>query len=173
MVRSGGIKPGSVSSKRAPGSRFRGLYRLLLIMAVFFVAVVFLFPVILEPGIDVPTDLQFASPSSLVVQISNQNLTPLMDLEYSCEVSKLTLANGSAVTDAKVLIRGTIRKLAGRRAISARCQTAYLVTAPLKTAEYTLTITYRAYPWHRERTSVYRIAARINGSNQVTAWKVN
>ena len=57
---------------------------------------------------------QFGSPSSMAVQISNRNVTPLTDVEYSCEVSKLTLATGSAVRDAKVLIRGASRKIPAR-----------------------------------------------------------
>ena len=157
----------------APRSLFRPLYRLLLSILVFAVVMVFVFPIIFGPRIDVPADVQFASPSSLTVQISNQDLTPLTDVEYGCKVSKLTLASGSEITDASVLNRGIIRKIPGRRAVTARCQTAYLVTAPLKTAEYTLTITYRAYPWPRQRTRVFRIAARFDRNHQLTAWKVD
>jgi len=142
-------------------------------MAVVFVSVVFIFPIIFEPGVEPPAELQFGSPFSMAVQISNQNMTPLTDVEYSCEVSKLTLANGSAVTDAKVLIRGAIRRIRGRQAITARCETAYIVNAPLKAAEYKLTLTYRTYPWPQHRTRVYRIAAQINGNGQVTGWKLN
>jgi len=165
-------EPASPQSS-APRSLFRPLYRVLLSMLVLFVAMVFVFPIVFRPRVDVPADLRFASPSSLAVQISNQDLTPLTDVEYACKVSKLTLANGAEVTDANVLNRGAIRKIPGRRAITARCQTAYLLTAPLKTAEYTLTLTYRAYPWPRQRTSVYRIAARFDRNDQLTAWKID
>jgi hypothetical protein len=142
-------------------------------MALLFVIVVFVFPIVFKPGVEPPTDLQFGTPFSMAVQISNQNVTPLTDVEYSCEISKLTLANGSPVTDAKVLVRGAIRKIPGRQAIRASCETAYIVNAPLKAAEYKLTLTYRPYPWPRQRTSVYRITAQINGNGQVTAWKLN
>jgi hypothetical protein len=142
-------------------------------MAVVFVTVVFIFPIIFRPGVEPPTDLEFGTPFSMAVQISNQNVTPLTDVEYSCEVSKLTLANGSAVSDAKVLVRGAIRKIQGRQAIRARCETAYLVNAPLQAMEYKLTLTYRTYPWPQHRTSVYRIAAQMNGNGQVTGWKLN
>ena len=174
MWRSGGIKPEFVLPELpAPRSRFRGPYRVLLSMAVLFVTVAFIFPIIFKPGVEPPTELQFGSPFSMAVQISNQNVTPLTDVEYSCEVSKLTLANGSAVRDAKVLVRGAIRKIPGRQAIPARCETAYIVNAPLKAAEYKLTLTYRTYPWPQHRTRVYRIAAQINGNGQVTGWKLN
>jgi hypothetical protein len=174
MWRSGGVKPESVPPNLpAPKSRFRGPYRLLLIPVVLFAVVVFVFPVIFTPRIDVPTGLQFGSPSSMPVQISNQNLTPLNDVEYSCELSKLTLANGSAVTDAKILTRGDIRTIPGRRAVIVRCETAYIVTAPLKTAEYKLMLKYRAYPWPRQRSNSYGIAAQIDGSGQVTGWRLN
>jgi hypothetical protein len=173
MWRSGGSKTESVpSTLPAPKSRLRGPYRLLLAMAVLFIAVVFVFPIVFAPRVDVPTVVQFASPSSMSVQISNQNLTPLTDVEYGCEVSKLTLANGSAVKDAKILIRGTIRNIPGRRAIRAPCRAAYLLGAPLQAAEYRLTLTYRAYPWPQRRTSVYDIAAQFNSNGQVTGWKL-
>ncbi len=174
MWRSGGTKPEAVSPKLpVPRSRFHGPYRLMLSMAVLFVTVVFIFPITFKPGVEPPTELQFGTPFSMAVQISNQNVTPLTDVEYSCEVSKLTMANGSAVTDAKVLVRGAIRKIQGRQAIRARCETAYIVNAPLKAAEYKLTLTYRTYPWPQHRTSVYRVAAQINGNGQVTGWKLN
>jgi len=166
------MKLDAVSNSPSPKSRFRRFY-LLLSLAVLFAVVLFVFPMLFGPRIDVPTDVQFASPSSLTVQISNPNLTPFTDVEYSCEASKLTLADGSQVADAKVLNQGTIRKLEGRRAITARCQTASLLTAPLRTAEYALKLTYRTYPWRQERTKVYRIAAQLDRNGQITAWKVN
>ena len=171
MWRSGGTKPEAASPQTR--SRFRGPYRVLLSLAVVFVTVVFLFPIIFKPGVEPPAELQFGSPSSVAVQISNQNVTPLTDVEYSCVLSKLTLANGSAVMDAKVFVRGAIPKIPGRQAIRAHCETAYIVAAPLKAAEYTLTLTYREYPWLRHRTSVYRIAAQLNGAGQVAGWKLN
>ena len=174
MWRSGGIKPEFQAPKvPAPRSRFRGPYRLLVVLAVVFVTVVFLFPIIFEPRIEPPAEVQFGSPFSMAVQISNQNVTPLTDVEYSCEVSNLTLANGSAVRDAKILIRGAIREIHGRHAIAARCESAYVVNAPLKAAEYKLTLTYKTYPWPQHRTSVYRIAAQMNAKGEVTGWKLD
>jgi hypothetical protein len=173
MWRSGGTKPasGSAEARRAP-SRLRGPLHFVLTLAVVAAIVVFLFPVVFGARIDVPAEVQFGSASSMTFRISNQNLTPLSDVTYSCEVSQLTLANGTPIKDANVLNRGETRKIAGRRAAAGRCQTGYLVTAPLQTAEYKLTISYRAYPWPQIRTSVSRIAARINGKGEVTGWKL-
>jgi hypothetical protein len=172
MPRSGVIKPDSQSPKPpAPRSRLRGAYRLLLVLAVLGLAVFFIFPLVFKPGVEPPTDLQFGNPSSVVIQVSNQNLTPLTDLEYTCELSDMTPANGSAITDAKVLVRGAVRRMQGRSAIAVRCEAAYLVTAPLKAAEYKLTLNYRMYPWPQRRSSVYRIAAQINANGQITGWK--
>jgi hypothetical protein len=156
----------------APRSRFRGPYRLLLVMAVLFVVVVFLFPVVFPPRIDVSTGLKFASPSSMPVRISNQNLTPLNHVEYACELSQLTLANGSVVTNAKVLTRGTILTVPGRRAVTIRCETAYIVTAAIKSAEYDLTLHYRAYPWPQQRARSYRIVSQVDANGSVTGWKL-
>jgi len=152
-------------------SRFRGPFRLLLCMAVLFGSVLLIFPILFRPGVDAPADVQFGSPSSVGVQISNQNVTPLTDVAYTCEVSNLTLADGSIVGNAKVLTRGSIRRIRGRQGVRARCEMAYIQNAPLKAAEYQLTLKYRAYPWPQLRTAVYRIAAKVNGEGQVTGWK--
>ena len=110
----------------------------------------------------------------MVVRISNQNpFIPFTDVEYSCEIWKLTLASGADVTDAYVLMRGARQEFDGRNTITARCETAYIVNAPLKAAEYRLTLTYRTYPWPQHRTSVYRIAAEIDGNGHVTGWGLN
>jgi len=168
------MKPESSSPQLpAPKSRFRRLYRVLLGGVVVLVTVVFIFPLIFEPGVEPPAEVQYGTPSSIPVLISNHDVTPLMDVEYSCEISQLILANGSPITDAKVLVRGTVRKISGRHAMMVRCETAYIVTAPVKAAEYKLTLAYRTYPWRKRRTSVYRIAAQINGSGEVTGWKSN
>jgi hypothetical protein len=154
-------------------SRFRGPYRVLVSLAVLFSGLVFIFPLVFRPRVDAPADLPFGTASSISVQISNQNFTPLDDVEYSCEVSKLTLANGSAVLNAKVLTRGVIRKISGRKAVAVHCESAYIVTFPLKAAEYSLTLRYRTYPWPKLHSSVYRIAAQINSNGQVTGWRSN
>jgi hypothetical protein len=164
-----------VTTAKTPGerSRFHGVYRLLLVLAALALVVVFIFPLIFSPGVEAPADVRFGSPSALQVQISNQNLMPLKDVEFSCEVSRLELAQGSQASNPQALVRGSIKKLEGRRAITAPCETAYLVTSPVKAVEYKLTITYRVYPWPYRRTKVSHIAARISGSGQVTGWKVD
>jgi hypothetical protein len=143
----------------------------LLSLAVLFVAVVLVFPLIFDPRIDAPQELQFGSASSLPVQISNQNFTPLNNVEYSCALAKLTLANGSEIRDAKAVIRGIIHTISGRHAITVRCESGYIVTAPLKAAEYKLTLTYQTYPWRRSRTRGYTIDAEIGAKGEVTGWK--
>lgn len=167
------MKPENEAPKPSTrGSRLRGVLRLVLVIALVLVLVTFVFPFIFEPRIDVPTKLEFASPSAVQFQISNQNLTPLTDIDYTCEISKLVLADGSAPRDATVVIRGNVRKISGRRAILGRCQTAYVLAATVKTVEYTLTMKYKTYPWPRLRTSTYQIAANVNGKGEVTGWKL-
>jgi hypothetical protein len=154
-------------------SRFYGAYRLLLALAVLALAVLFIFPLIFSPGVEAPAEVQFGSPSRLQVQISNQNLMPLKDVEFSCELSRLDLAQGSPPSNAQALVRGSLKNLEGRRAITVPCETAYLVTSSLKAVEYKLTITYRMYPWPYRRTKLSYIAGQINGNGQVTGWKVD
>jgi len=141
-------------------------------MAVVFGIVFFIFPLVFPIRIDVPEKVQFGSASSVMFQISNENLSPLRNVEYSCEVSKVTLANGSGVNDANVLSRGDIPRIAARSAVRGRCQTAYILTSPLKAAEYKLTVSYRPYPWQRRRTRVAQISAQISGDGQVTGWRL-
>lgn len=172
MWKSGGSKPEDAPPDPAVRrSRFRGPYRVLLTVAVLFVALVLVFPILFAPRVDAPTDVKFGTVSAVTVQISNQNLTPLNDVQYDCELSKLTLANGSAISNARALVRGVVRRLPGRKAIAIHCEGAYLVTDPLKAAEYQLTLRYRAYPWRKLRTTVYRISAQFNSSGELTGWK--
>ena len=152
--------------------RFRRFLPLLLSMAVVAAAVFLAFPLIFPPRVDVAATVQFASPSSMVVQISNQNLTPLDDIEYSCQVLKIALADGSTISNAKVLTRGVIRKLPARRAVAVRCESAYILGTPIKTAEYQLTIKYRTTPLPHQGNAVYRIDAIVNGKGEVTGWKL-
>jgi hypothetical protein len=174
MWKSGGVKTEAVSTN-APivQPRLRTRYRILITMTVLFVSVFFVFPLVFEPRLEPPGELQFGSAFSVLVPIANHNMTPLSDVEYSCEISRLTLADGAAVTDARVLTRGAIPKIPGRKAVAAHCGIAYILTRPLKAAQYKMTLTYRAYPWHRLRTSVYYIDALIDGKGQVTGWKAN
>jgi hypothetical protein len=145
---------------------------LLLSFVVLALAVFLVFPLIFPPRVDVASTVQFASPSSMIVQISNQNLTPLNNIEYTCQVLNITLANGTAVNNAKVLTRGVIRRLPGRRAVTVRCESAYILGTPIKTAEYQLTIKYRTTPIPHEGTSAYRIEAIVNNKGEVTGWKL-
>jgi hypothetical protein len=162
-----------ISPPPARRSRFRGAFRLMLVLTVLAAIVIFVFPIVFGLRIEAPADLEFGNASSVQVQISNQNVTPLLDIEYTCELSKLNLADGAAVPNEKVLVRGSIRKIDGRSSAAARCQAAYLVTSPLQAAEYKMTITYHAYPWHRQRTSVYPIVAKVNAKGDVIGWKLD
>jgi hypothetical protein len=144
----------------------------LLVIGAVFVAVVFILPIVSGPRVEPPSDLQFGNPSAVAVQVTNQNVTPLTDFKYDCEMSNLTLANGSELTDAKVLVQGNVRKIGGRRATLVRCEAAYFVAAPLKAITYKLTIEYRSYPWRQRRSRAYQIAAQINGDGQIIGWKL-
>lgn len=172
MPTSGEITPPSGSPEPARRSRVRGPLRLVGALGVLFIAVVLVFPLVFGPRVDVANELPFGNPASLPAQISNQNLTPMMDVEYTCMLSKMTLANGSAVPNEDVLIRGSIRKIDGRGGAIARCQAAYLVTSPLQAVEYKLTLWYRAYPWKERHTRVYRLAAKIDEKGGVKGWKL-
>jgi hypothetical protein len=84
---------------------------LLLGVAALFVAGVLILPIVSRPAVEPPADVQFGSPSSVAVQISNRNATPLTDVAYTCEISNLRLADGSIVGNVKVVPRGSIRKI--------------------------------------------------------------
>jgi len=154
-----------------PNARLLRILGVFLSVALFSAAVVFLLPLVFAPRIDTPTGLKYATPSSVDFRISNQNFTALTDVEYACEISKLILANGSAVENAQEVIRGRVRNIPARHAIAARCETSAIITSPVKAAEYKLKITYKPYPWPQQRSVEYRIEAEVNGRGEVTAWK--
>jgi len=161
--------PRGLPSRR---SRLRGVYRLLLVVAVLFVAVGLVFPLVFEPSVQL-ADPSRAGPSSTIqLLVANQNMTPITAVEYSCEHSKLIQANGAAANGAKVLIRGRISRISGRQAILEPCETAPVEGAPVEAAEFTVTISYRMYPWPSRRTSVFHVVAQVNQNGRVTGWKV-
>lgn len=150
----------------------RGPLRLLLVMVVLALTVVVIFPAVFTPKVEPPTEVMVGGPFATKVQVSNQNVTPLKDVEYSCEGTKLTMSNGIELADAKMLVRGMIRKIPGRTAVMANCESSYVVNAPLRAVEYKLTLMYKAFPWPQLRTAVFRIAAQVDGKGQVTKWNV-
>ncbi|HLK50416.1 MAG TPA: hypothetical protein VKT49_19885 [Bryobacteraceae bacterium] len=147
--------------------------RLAVTLSIVAAVVFFAFPILFAPRVEVPEKVQYGSASSVMFQIANQNLTPLRAVEYSCEVSRLVLTSGAAVRDANVLNRGRFPRIAGRRAALGRCQTGYIVTMPVKAAEYKLTVTYTAYPWTARKVLTVRIAAQFDAKNEVTGWKTD
>ena len=142
-------------------------------LAALFGLVVFVFPLVLMPGVDPPSEFRAGSLSMVVPLVNHNPFTPLTEVEYSCEIWKVTLANGDDLTDANVLVRGTLSRFEGRRPLNVRCETAYTVNAPIRAAEYRLTLSYRVYPWPQYRTAVYRIAAQVDGEGRVTGWELN
>lgn len=172
MAKSAGIprtaRPAGVPDAR---SRWRTRVSVLVSIIAVFLVVVFIFPVAFPLRVDVPAQVQFGNASSVMFQISNQNLTPLTNVEYRCTVAQLTPASGPPAKDVNTLSQGYIPKIGGRHAVAGRCQTAYFVPAPLKTAQYQLTVSYRPYPWPRRRTQVVRISALLDAKGELTGWK--
>lgn len=118
MWRSGSVKT-NAAEPETPAPRLPAAYRVLIVIVTLAVVVVFVFPVVFDPGVVAPAELDFGNPSSVAIQIGNQNVTPLLDVEYACDLASLTLANGSAVTNARELVRGSLKKIPARRAIGA------------------------------------------------------
>ena len=169
-------EPGNLqleSGRRDPRrgrSRLRAAYRLLLFIAVFMVAVVLVFPLVVRPAVQPPTRSPFGNPISVLV--ANQNMMPITDVEYSCEVSHLTQANGAALTGQNVLIRGTIRRIPGRQAITELCEIGSDAEARIQAAEFKITVSYRMYPWPARHTSVYYLGSQMDQNGRPAEWKV-
>lgn len=172
MWRSGGAQRVSAPVQRT-GSRFRARLSLWLTLVVAFLVVVFVFPLIFQLRIDVPANVQFGTASAVSFEVENQNLTPLTNITYSCRLSKLETLDGSPVEQPGVLSRGNIKKIGARHGVRGRCEAGFIVTVPVKTVEYQLTITYQAYPWPQQRTRLARISAQTNAKGEVTGWKVD
>ena len=147
-----------------------GRYRALIFGAILLAAVALIFPAVLGPSVNDPLAPFPDNPFSLTARIVNEYLTPFTNLEYSCESADVVLANGTPITDAKILNQGKIRKLPGRRAFNARCETAYIVNAPVKSAEFKLKLTYKAFPWPQLHTHEYDFTAVVDAHGQVAKW---
>ena len=171
MWRSGGVREAGPEQGRGRAFSVSTVIRLVVTLAVVAGVVIFVFPLVFELEVDVPEKVQFASASAVMFQITNQDLTAVTNVEYRCEVARFVLTNGSAVKDANVLSTGRFPRIGSRSAVRGRCQTGYLIAQPLQTAEFELTITYRANPWRRMRSHVWHIAAQFDSKHEVTGWK--
>ena len=144
--------------------------RVLAAIAVFLAAVLLVFPTVLGPSVTDPAPSFPDNPFSTTVRIANQNFTPLTNLEFSCELEGLTLASGAPIPDAKILNTVRVRRLPSRRAVTTRCETAFVIDAPVKAAEFKLTVQYRASPWPQVRTKAYLFDAVLDAQGRVTKW---
>jgi hypothetical protein len=146
------------------------LIKMLAFAATFAVAILVVFPLLFGPSVDKPVFRFPDNPFWLEVRISNENLTPLTNVEYDCTATDVELANGTKLPDVAVVNQGHIRRIQGRKAITARCETSYIINAPVKRAEFKLTLKYRSYPWPNQHSEEYRFVATLDDKGHVTGW---
>jgi hypothetical protein len=146
------------------------LVKVLAFVGLFLFAVFVIFPIAFGPGVEDPVSRFPGNPFYLEVKISNENLTPLTNVQYTCQAENVELQSGVKPSDVRVLNQGQIRKFQGRRATTIRCETAYIIDVPVKSAEFHLTLKYTAYPWRIDRAADYRFAAAVDAKGQITKW---
>jgi hypothetical protein len=151
-------------------SRLKRWQRPLIVLATVAITVLIVFPLTFGLNVEAPTERFPGNPFVLEVRISNENVTPFTNVEFSCQAADIALASGAQVNDAKVLNQAKIRRFPARRAVRERCETAYLIDAPLKSLEFQVVLKYRVYPWPVDRTVEHRFAAKIDSSGHVTGW---
>jgi hypothetical protein len=158
------------SGRRRSTSRGRSPYPMLLVLIALLAGTLLILPRVYGPRVDILPSPYPGNPFSLSLSIANQNLTPFTDVQYSCGGEHIEPAGEPLAHDPRVVNQGRRLRLAGRTAMVARCDTAFMIAAPLKSAEYKLTIRYRAFPWPQTFTRQRDFAAQLDGSGQVTGW---
>jgi hypothetical protein len=142
----------------------------LVLLILLLAAVLATFPLIFGPRVEILPSPYPGNPFSLSLSIADQNLTPFTDLDYSCSTEHVEPASGSLEHDPKAVREGLRKRLPGREAMVALCDTAYFITTPLKSAEYKLMVRYRAFPWPQLRTREYYFRATVDSTGHVTGW---
>jgi hypothetical protein len=145
-------------------------YTVLLLLIAFLAGVLLILPWIFGPRVEILPSPYPGNPFSLSLSIANQNLTPFTGIEYSCAAENVEPAGEPLAHDPKAVHEGRRLRLPGREAMAARCDMAYLITAPLKSAQYKLTLHYSVFPWRKIRTSEHYFLAQLDNSGQVTGW---
>lgn len=153
-----------------PSLRGQAPYKVLLLVIAVLVAALLSFPWIFGPRVEIQPSPYPGNPFSLSLSIANQNLTPFTDLEYTCTSENIEPAGEPLAHDPQAVHRGRRLRLPARTAMAAICDTAYFITAPLKSARYRLTLHYRAFPWRQIRTSEHYFRAQLDGNGHVTGW---
>jgi len=123
-----------------------------------------------RPSIATPTFADPRDPFLLTVTIQNETLLPFRQIEFTCDPTAVELAAGPPLGDYKAVGRGFARVLRARQSMQAQCSVGYPITAPLKRAEYRLSLQYSSFPWMATRTMVQDFAAQLNANGQIEKW---
>jgi hypothetical protein len=123
-----------------------------------------------RPSIATPAFADPRDPFSLTVTIHNETLLPFRQIEYTCDATTVELVSGSPPSDYRAVGRGFARILRARQAIRAECGVSYPIAAPLKKAEYRLSMLYSSFPWLTKRTLVQDFSAQLNANGQIEKW---
>lgn len=160
-------KPQSRVSSRDTNGRIRRLFEVLAgIVTLLSIMQLFLKPTVQSP---IPTLPQ--SPVSLPFEIKNENLLPLLHVEYVCNVVTLRFKNSRSRMDDFSAAIGHPRTLWGRDTMTGRCDQAMRLTGfAIQQAEYRLDLRYFALPFPIAMHPQYSFVAIVDDEGRVSRW---
>jgi hypothetical protein len=131
----------------------------------------------LPPTIETPSAAFPDNPFSLVFEIKNENILPLLSIDYSCELPRAHIG-GWKITGAQASGNGPQAPpvhygvLWGRSATSGRCEYGFNVPSgvPVKDAKYRLSVRYWSPPVPYRRTREVDFVAILDTAGKVYRW---
>jgi hypothetical protein len=107
-------------------------------------------PLIFGLSVHIANPVFAGQPLSIPFKITNENIVPFEDIDYSCDVDELDIMNGPRMEKLEATPANAHRDtLAGRDTMTARCENAYQLDpgAKFKSAQISLRLTYRPWVW--------------------------
>ncbi len=154
---------------RTASRRIRKVIELLAgILTVLGVLQLFLHPHVQTPSKTIPNN-----PFSIPFEITNENVLPLMGVEYTCEVLTIKVKNMPNIKfdNDKWSNMEPARNLWGRQSMTARCDKALsFVGFPIERSEYRLSLRYIALPWPFPMHSTQDFVAITDEAGTVVRW---
>ena len=131
-------------------------------------------PLIFGLSVQDPLPVFAGEPFSIPFEITNQNVLPYSDIDYSCDIDEAVLVRGQHLRRIRATPADSFRPvLYGFHSMTARCENQYIFPPDEKfvRADISLTIGYRPMLWPIRRTMAKTYTAIINPrSGHIERW---
>ncbi len=127
----------------------------------------------LRPTVQSPLLLFPGNPLSIPFEIKNENILPLVDVQYGCELLTARIKDRPNITIDRDITEKMepARTVWGRQSMTARCDKGIAIQGlPIERAEYRLILSYFALPLPIRMHASYDFSAIADDAGNVVRW---